>query len=73
MVVCVGMGSGMGVTRFPGEPDTPDQSYWCELICCANIHSKYADCWASDRRHNVSLPVDMQVHADHQVPSPSSR
>ncbi len=28
------MGSGMGVTRFPGEPDTPDQSYWCEFLCC---------------------------------------
>jgi hypothetical protein len=34
-MVHIGMGLGMGVTRFPGEPDTPDQSYWCELLCCA--------------------------------------
>jgi hypothetical protein len=32
-LLCAGMGAGMGVTRFPGEPANPDESYWWILLC----------------------------------------
>lgn len=68
LVWCLGLGAGMGVTRFPGEPDTPDESYWCQKRSACCLQYAVFGLWLPVC---TVCPVDMQVHADHQVSGPS--